>query len=124
MASDVPATRKSLLDLWKQYQDVAHLWAAYDFCGDKVEREMAAGQGSRKMFLAFLALAESFRLFGISRRPGLGSKNSVKAAEPYLNRSTIWVAPPSLKLTPPDLIALPLFGKWAELMREYRASER
>lgn len=114
----VAASRRSILAAWTKFKPVAHMCAALRLsqrglpgCNPAILAEMPV----------FLAVAETFRLLGVSHHPPAGRTGSKPAINSTLDPETTWRMPSDLVLPKAKLDVPPLTEYANEILKDYRA---
>lgn len=117
----LPTSTTTIKNAWREYRNVAHLWAALNW--DEDVRPIV--RPPRSMFKpgflgAFLEAAHYFQCFGVDFELDNRSKQD---AEHLLGSSTIWAVPQQLKprLPLPKDVGFLAGSRLAEALRKYRA---
>lgn len=122
MGVQLPKNRQSVWDAWRDYQSVAHLWAAYNL-GHHYNPPEWVTLRSFTSLAAFLARAEFFRQFGTHH---VSNPKYRKNPGPILPPENTWMVPEQFPL--PSVAVeeeIPPIPDWMpDFLRQYHAQQR
>jgi len=105
-------SQKSMRQYWKEYQNVAHLWAGFRWCqysGDDTFYSDKNGALGTPQISNFLGIAHCFMKRSLQLKTG-GSRN----APPLLDKRKVWRIPTDVYLVPKFELTARSLPPWME----------
>jgi len=120
--TDIPQSKKSIKNAWKDFKSVSHYWAAAVFLFNEFKGERSFGliewleSDPKNNLLRFLQLAEFFRNFGENHFPYKTTRTTT------LNPEESWVLPDDFPALETVELEVPELQRWElDAMSEYKS---